>query len=689
MLGSKINENSDLNVISDRIRENNVQRKLVELDIAKRILKLENQQENMQDTIGAVNDLKSLKDVITNATQIKTKLREIEDLKFLERLEVVETQETIDGLESSHKEMNEKVNLITEAIKNLKDLKLPQGQIASQTNAITKDIQPKLERIERQLNEIEIRKIDKKDTEYLKEQMQSTKKQIDALTSETDKLISTIKIGLDTQTERITQSVEKADSINALKVQAESWVKFTGTQRKVNEKFDNVLEIINNRMKKKDEETEKSLLFVNELNKTLKKYKLENIASALENVSLVDKKIDAKFEECLKPAIDEELKDVIAIVDTILQEVKEIENKTDINREKEIARISKMILNTHKENVKKTGAFKADISSLISRVCDIEKVHDKEYPTHEKFNELAEKHAALETTTKNDLLLEKDFDSYRKEFEEKISLLEKAILEKEVQKTQDNEADVEAIINLRIQEVSKNAFGKINQDLKPLVVRINELTDDVDQMKDLRSDMVDDINNLMSTQNHNSQKDVEILKTHVSSLLANKEPINPKELTTLVSELNVFKKKYDSIEQKEANAIKDTTDQIKNEINTKMEQNTTAIKSELETLKSNGVAQRISTMEKHLEGIDHNGTMQKMAQLENEISLMKRNGGVSKLISPEKSQQDIPIEIEQELNNKMSSIENENTLLRQEIEKIKEAYFQMVQFQQHTPLIIE
>ncbi|MCK4551055.1 MAG: hypothetical protein KAT91_03825, partial [Candidatus Aenigmarchaeota archaeon] len=226
MIGSKNDEISDLDTISDRIRENDVQRKLVELDIAKRLLKLENQQKNMQDTIGTVNDLKSLKDVITNATQIKTKLRELEDLKFLERLEVVETQETIDGLAASHKEMNEKVNLVTEAIKNIKDLKLPQGQIASQTNAITKDIQPKLERIERQLNEIEMRKIDKKDTDYLKEQMQRTKKQIDELTNETDKLISTIKIGLDTQAGRITQAVEKADSINALKVQAESWVKF-------------------------------------------------------------------------------------------------------------------------------------------------------------------------------------------------------------------------------------------------------------------------------------------------------------------------------------------------------------------------------------------------------------------------------------------------------------------------------
>ncbi len=639
MLGSKINENSDLDAISDRIRENDVQRKLVELDIAKRILKLENQQENMQDTIGAVNDLKSLKDVITNATQIKTKLREIEDLKFLERLEVVETQETIDGLAASHKEMNEKVNLVTDAIKNLKDLKLPQGQTTIQTSDITKDIQPKLERIERQLNEIEIRKIDKKDTDYLKEQMQSTKKQIDELTNETDKLISTIKIGLDAQAGRITQAVEKADSINAVKVQAESWVKFSETQRKVNEKFDYVLEKINSRMKKKDDEIEKSLLFVNELNNALKKYKLENIASALENVSLVDKKIDAKFEECLKPAIDEELKDVVSVVDTLLQEVKNIENKTNIKLGNEVANVSKMILNTQKEHVKKTGAFESDISTLTNRVCGIEEVQDKGHQTHEKVNELAEKHAALETTT-NDFLLEKDFDGYKKEVEDKISLLEKAILEKEVQTTQDNKTDIEAIINLKIQEVSKNAFGKITQDLKPLVTRINELTDDVDQMKDLRSDMVDDINKMLSTEKENTHKPTE---THVSEILKT----------------------------------------------TGIEERVSDIKNELNSLKSNGVAQKISAMEKRLEGIDHNGTMQKMAQLEKDISLMKRNGGVSNLVSLKKSQQDIPAEIEHELNNKMSSIENENTLLRQEIEKIKEAYFQMVQFQQQTPLIIE
>ncbi len=636
MLGSKKNENSDLNVISDRIRENDVQRKLVELDIAKRILKLENQQENMQDTIGTVNDLKSLKDVITTATQIKTKLREIEDLKFLERLEVVETQETIDGLAASHKEMNEKVNLVTEAIKNIKDLKLPQGQMTMQTSDITKDIQPKLERIERQLNEIEIRKIDKKDTDYLKEQMQSTKKQIDELTNETDKLISTIKIGLDAQSGRITQAVEKADSINALKVQAESWVKFSETQRKVNEKFDYVLEKMNSRMKKKDEEIEKSLLFVKELNNALKKYKLENIASALESVSLVDKKIDAKFEERLKPAIDEELNDVVKNVDTLLREVKDIENKTDVKLEKETARLSKMILNTQKENVKKTGAFEADISSLMNRVEDMEKVQDKEYPTLQEVNELTEKLAVLETTAKNELLLEKDFDGYRKDFEDKISLLGE-----KVQTIQDaNKTHVESIIGIKAQEVSKNAFGKINNDLKPLVARINELTDDVDQLKELRSDMVDDINKMLSTEKEKTHKPTE---AHVSEIL-------------------------------KTTGIEESVSNIKNEVN---------------SLKSNGVAQRLSAMEKHLEGIDHNGTMQKMAQLEKEISLMKSNGLASKLVSLEKSQDDIRAEIEQELNNKMSSVEKENTLLRQEIEKIKEAYFQMVQIQQQTPLIIE
>ncbi|MCK4551097.1 MAG: hypothetical protein KAT91_04035, partial [Candidatus Aenigmarchaeota archaeon] len=336
----------------------------------------------------------------------------------------------------------------------------------------------------------------------------------------------------------------------------------------------------------------------------------------------------------------EELNDVVKNVDTLLRELKDIENKTDIKLEKETARLGKMILNTQKENVKKTGVFEADICTLTNRVCDIETVQDKEYPTLQEVNELAEKLAVLETTAKNELLLEKDFDGYRKEFEDKISLLEKAILTKEVQTTQDNKTDAESIINLRIQEVSKNAFGKINQDLKPLVARINELTDDVDQMKELRSDMVDDLNKMLSTEKEKTDKPV---KTHVSEIL-----------------------KTTGIEESVSN-----------------------MKNEIDALKSNGVSQRLSVMEKHLEGIDHNGTMQKMVQLEKEISLMKSNGLVSKLVSLEKSQQDIRAEIEQELNNKMSSLEKENTLLRQEIEKIKEAYFQMVQIQQQTPLIIE
>ncbi|NOR84835.1 hypothetical protein GQ473_01850 [archaeon] len=666
MFDSNKEQSSDLKVVCDRIKENDVKRKLVELDLTKRILKMELEQGHLTKNLTSLDDLKNLNELSSNAKEIKNKLRSIEDLKFLERLEVVETQESLNILTDSFDEMKGKVDLVTEAIKNIKDLKLPGAANSANSEDIIKKISPKLEQLESKLNEMSIRKMDKQNLDNFKKSIDSLNKDIHDVSKQTDGAVALLKSGMDAQSGLLKQTISRMDSFNDLKSQAESWVKFTDVQRKVNNKFDDILENINKHVKKNHEDFSESIKYMNDFEITLKKHKVDNIGVVLDKIDSIDKTIDAKFEEQLKPAIDDELKDVIANVHTLLKEVNDINSNIELKKEENTARIDTAILNFKKDEVKKTVSLKETLKSLINRMEDMEKVQDQEYPSLVEVTKLADKLAKLETTANNELLLEKDFDEYRKAFESKISVLEKFMDSKKQDKT-----DVESLIVRKTQEVSKNTFEKINKDLKPLVTRINELTDDVDSVKEIRTEILDDMTHLMDIRNEKEQKDIKKIDSE----------LNKKISTVLSEKLSGFQK-------------------------------------DLTKLDHNGVVQKVDFIEKHITAMDHNGIAQKLESVENELAEIKNNGMASKIMAIETKtnglKQKFETEFEEKLskfnthidkltsmtgefeqkvsndvNKKLDLMEKENELLRNELNQLKEAYFQIVQLQQQAPLIIE
>ena len=220
-------------------------------------------------------------------------------------------------------------------------------------------------------------------------------------------------------------------------------------------------------------------------------------------------------------------------------------------------------------------------------------------------------------------LLEVQKEKEQKELSVSISSLKKDFNNQlNTLKTQ-NKTDVESLIVRKTQEVSKNTFEKINTEFKLLIARINELTNDVDSVKELRTEVLDDMTQLLDVQKEKEQK---------SS--------TPKSIA----------QKLESVEK------------------------------ELAQMKNNGVASKIIALENETSNIKN--------KFENEFEekLNKFNIHIDKLtnLTGEFEQK-----VSNDVNQKIAMIEKENEILRNELNDLKNAYFQMVQLQQQAPIIIE
>ena len=716
MLNLKKNINSDLTVVCDRIKENDVKRKLVELDLTKRILKIEMQQDKVEKNIHSLDNLENLNELVSNAKEIKTKLRAIEDLKFLERLEVVETQENINTLTDSFAEMKEKVDLVTEAIKNIKNLKVPGNQNTANSDELVSKLTTKVDWIENKLNELATKKMDLQNLDNFKKDISKITSDISELSKQTDGTFKLLQSGMDAQSHMLKQTLKRIDSFEDVKSQAASWNKFADMQRKVNDKFDDILENVNSKIKKNTDELNGTFKHAKEFNSDLKKYKLNDIGTALDKINSVDKLIDAKFDECLKPAMDEELKDVVENVHTLLKEVNDINSNTENNKENEYAKLTKTILNSKKDNIKKIIVLEEKLNSLLSRMSDIETVQDKEYPTLAEVQELSEKLAKLEIVANDEFFLEKDFDEYRKAFESKV-----AVLEKRIDSFKDNNKEMESLVSLKTQEVSKNTFEKINNDLKPLVERVNELTDDVDVVKELRSEILDDVKHILDLQKSKEKKDVKSIMSQFDTFKSELNQLDLKEQNSYTHKLkkltNDTSEKINDIET-QLQSVQKTASDVQVSVKKDTQELISNVQTEFDKKLNHTISKKLESVQKEISNITNNGLVQKVDSIENELDEIKNNGVALKIQAIEKQTDNLKQQydkklneklkefdahinkltvmtgsfsknISSEVNKKIAAVEKENEILRNELNQLKEAYFQMIQLQQQSPVIIE
>ncbi|RLG15865.1 MAG: hypothetical protein DRN71_00050 [Candidatus Nanohalarchaeota archaeon] len=94
-----------------------IQKKSVEIEIEKKVIILENSLDKLKESIKATSEIKDLKESLARLAQIQEKLREMEDLELITKLETIQAQDEILKLTDDMETLQGKMKLLSGAIK--------------------------------------------------------------------------------------------------------------------------------------------------------------------------------------------------------------------------------------------------------------------------------------------------------------------------------------------------------------------------------------------------------------------------------------------------------------------------------------------------------------------------------------------------------------------------------------------
>ena len=115
----------------DEMRELKNQVKLVELDLEKRMILLENSINSVQKTIGSIEQFESSKDALIEIQETKKTLRELEDTGLISKLETISNSDKINAITDTTEAINEKIKLLSDAIEILSESRQDNKNIGS------------------------------------------------------------------------------------------------------------------------------------------------------------------------------------------------------------------------------------------------------------------------------------------------------------------------------------------------------------------------------------------------------------------------------------------------------------------------------------------------------------------------------------------------------------------------------
>ncbi|VVB59956.1 Chromosome partition protein Smc [uncultured archaeon] len=108
---------------TEEVAELKNQVKLVELDLEKRMILLEGSINNLQKSIGSIQQFESSKDAVLQIQEIKGELRELEDTGLISKLETISNNDKLIAISESVDTLGNKVKLLSDAIDILSELK--------------------------------------------------------------------------------------------------------------------------------------------------------------------------------------------------------------------------------------------------------------------------------------------------------------------------------------------------------------------------------------------------------------------------------------------------------------------------------------------------------------------------------------------------------------------------------------
>ena len=208
----KPNKEEKLDVILEELRQLKNVNKITELDLEKRIVVMEGALSEIKDSFGSIKNLKDLAQFIKHVDEIKNKLREIEDLSLIEKLESVELKDEFEEMGNTNAVMKEKIDLLVEAVRNVDP---NEGDMAKTLNTV-KDLAVKLERFDKVLVDMRQAGITRESFESLRGRADRALDQQETIKQEFTILTHTIREQMDLMLKKIDRS-SAAQNLDELK----------------------------------------------------------------------------------------------------------------------------------------------------------------------------------------------------------------------------------------------------------------------------------------------------------------------------------------------------------------------------------------------------------------------------------------------------------------------------------------
>ncbi len=652
MFGKK--ENSGEAVSTDS-EQSNIQKKCHESDIEKNILVLEESIGKLKGDFATAAEIKNIKESLAALSQIKDKLREIEDLELITKLEAIQTQDDVHNLTDGIGSLKTKVDLLSGAIKLI-------------STKITET--PKLAGPDTTEGAANIEKM----TLSLKSDVDSLKKRLDSGTSGSPKAgpaDSASHAEIDALKKEVTSlktAVDKAENLEkhiydldkklaGVQLPKESLNKLSSENASgdylkyvpvIKENISKLYKVYN-RTEKRVNDIENN---INEI-KALKKNPAAPVPSAL--------------NEAVKKTVDHELKEVLENINILTADI----------RSQIAGEIGEQ--NTLIDTLKKD--YETRIHSLESEIAGAQK--KKASAKSYNYEEFAEFRARMLNEINQ---LRKD----TKEFEKRISSgeLENIVDNKLTPhvSNQDKIAKSLTLLNRKVEqkhlEVSKNTHEKINTSVKSVMERISQIENDITLLKDMKVDLVDDITTILD-QSGKEKADANIS----TKKLEEKYDIKFKELKQMIGRVHESGAS-ESIDAKEITALRKSIAAIQNEKDTfrqEMEQLVGMNQAKINALRSenNDLKKKFgetASAEASVADEIQKTYGSKFKELAEKIDAIQHESSASK---------DAEMQDTKALAKGIRSIQYENEILKQELEKIKSLYFEMLQQKEEIPVIIE
>jgi|GEM_PF-1889182 len=630
----------------DEVKELKNQIKLVELDLEKRMILLENSMNSIQNSLGTIDKFESSKDAIIDIQETKKTLREIEDIGLISKLETISNSDKISAISDIVDEANEKIKLLSDAMEILGESKSLNGGVSAPDNKEISSINSEIDSLKNALSKVSSSVTDPQKISELYEHISSLEKSNAAVNAELKKMYDLYHEKISFLEKRISHvsspsGLPGAGSEDISKMNAE-------------------IEYLKNSNKKLVELIElSSKVLGNQKNIKTENGGYADLRPILTSLSMkiADVKKEMDLERAMYPKdimnIKKDMNDVKAVQKSLTDSIDSI------------MKVKKESIGASNHNDKLQN-IENSINGISGKISEISSLNDKIKALNNEINLLkANKSASMESDT-----------NYKK----LVDIIEKnptAFTESKDPKTEG--AGYKNLVLLVTDLSNKVAEIKTEMNLERALYPqdITNIKKDMNNVKEVQKSLTDTVESIAKTKK--GSIDVPDYKDKIKNIETSVNGISGKisEISSLNDKIKALNNEINLLKANKNKKTEYAPDRRQMELQRNEPIETENKKASLFEKSLKDIAEKIDDMQNWKDGIQI---------IENRIDSVER---ASNAIAQHEMRIKESARNEEMLSNRLKSIADENKSLRQEIEQLKQVCAQIMNDNQQQPIIID